>query len=125
MKLAIAIGLIVGAMLASVLAAAGAKGGVEVTFSGNHVTGSMAAVRASVDTNQRIGCYTYLYAGGTLSVCQATNKNGTTHLCTLDTPGEQAVVANLNDSSAIDFTFDGGGGCTDIEMWTDSYFGGH
>lgn len=109
----------VGAVLLSGLAFAGEKdaSSVWVDTSARHANGGLGGARNSADTTQSIGCAVFTWLGSApLAVCFASDVKLTTGVCTSTDANIRASALAVKGDSWIDFTWDGSGQCTSLEV---------
>lgn len=90
----------------------------------SYASGDLAAVRASENSIEYIGCLTARHPDAfTWTGCQARNVAGTSRMCWTNDPNMAAAVAGMSDSGQLFFMWDASGTCTYIEFDKHSYYG--
>ncbi len=96
----------------------------EVVVTTTTATGGLAAVRASSDAHQYIGCQIYSYSNSSYRTgrCTARTLTGAYRTCVTREVGMIASIQTLNAASYIKFKFDSAGQCTFIWVRTSSQY---
>jgi len=117
-------GLLVASSLLACAATAGTRRSATVVIDNINrtATGSLAAVRASADTNQTIGCVIISENGVLSANCLARDILGNTRNCTTSQATHLQAIAALQGDSQLIFTWNALGGCMRIAITNDSTF---
>jgi hypothetical protein len=90
----------------------------------SYASGDLAAVRASANSIENIGCLTSSYPDAFTWVgCQARNATGTSRMCWTNDPNLADAVAGMSDAGQLFFMWDASGTCTYIEVVKNSGYG--
>ncbi|RKH20348.1 hypothetical protein D7Y13_29590 [Corallococcus praedator] len=95
---------------------------VAIDLSNRYAIGSLGAARASADTKQYIGVSTTIYAGGEAASVFAQDSSGTYVSCYSYRPSFVAAARALASDSYIHFAWDALGECTELSVYTVSYY---
>jgi hypothetical protein len=80
---------------------------VTINVTDHWAIGTLAAARASADSNQWISCAVVSSGGTTSTFCYAMNSVGTIRSCASNDPAIANVATAVNGDSKIQFNWDG------------------
>jgi hypothetical protein len=118
--------------IAGLLVVSGARGGTQYGFSGTYVNtssryayGQAGSARASSNSNEYLGCVTYVSGTALSGYCRASDPSGNAAYCYFPSSGaaqfaQAAATASVN--SYYYFSWDTNSNCTFLEVDNTSYW---
>ncbi|MFY2561203.1 hypothetical protein ACN469_26620 [Corallococcus terminator] len=107
---------VLGVLLSSGLAAAGAKVDytVDISTSGRNASATMGGARNSPDSTQLLSCQIDATVSGITGTCYAVNAQGVSGQCQTTNQYLLEAIKSINDSSLVAFVWNASGACTQV-----------